>query len=196
MPTGYTSTIKDDTTFAEFAMTCARAFGALVTMREADQDAEIPEEFAVDAYYSEQHKVALARLSELETMTAAQKDAAADRAFGLSMKDWRASKAESDALRARYQRMLDMAREWKPPTKDHVGLADFIVEQIESSIKFDCHESPAPSRQTGKQWHDKQLASAKWDLEYSAKHYAEEVARVKSRNKWIRDLRNSLKETR
>ena len=34
MPTGYTDKIKDGITFKEYAMGCARAFGALITMRD------------------------------------------------------------------------------------------------------------------------------------------------------------------
>ena len=43
MPTGYTAYVQDGviTEFADFAMKCARAFGALIDMRDESLDAEI-----------------------------------------------------------------------------------------------------------------------------------------------------------
>ena len=50
MPIGYTSKLHDgDQPFNEFIMSCARAFGALVTMRDDPNDAPIPE-FEVSEY--------------------------------------------------------------------------------------------------------------------------------------------------
>lgn len=47
MPTGYTADVQSGkvTDFAEYAMNCARAFGALVLMRDDPSDADIPERF-------------------------------------------------------------------------------------------------------------------------------------------------------
>ena len=44
MPTGYTAPVQDGkiVTLKDFAWCCARGMGALVTMREAPSDAEIP----------------------------------------------------------------------------------------------------------------------------------------------------------
>jgi hypothetical protein len=52
MPTGYTNKIYngDKVTFPEYALTCARAFDALVMMRDDDNDAEIPNEFKPSLY--------------------------------------------------------------------------------------------------------------------------------------------------
>lgn len=40
MPTGYTADIKDGITFRDFALRCARAFGATIMQR--DEDISIP----------------------------------------------------------------------------------------------------------------------------------------------------------
>lgn len=34
--------------------------------------------------------------------------------------------------------MLDQVQLWQPPTDDHMGLKEFMIQQIEESIKFDC----------------------------------------------------------
>jgi hypothetical protein len=46
MPTGYTAKLYDgDQKFQDFAMECARAFGALIEMRDEPMNAKIPETF-------------------------------------------------------------------------------------------------------------------------------------------------------
>ena len=53
MPTGYTSKIKDDITFEQYAMGCARAFDALIDMRDEASDALIPEELTPSNYHEQ-----------------------------------------------------------------------------------------------------------------------------------------------
>ena len=62
MPTGYTAKIADGQTFEEFILSCARAFGALVEMRDEPADAPIPEEFKPSAYHTTQIGVARAKM--------------------------------------------------------------------------------------------------------------------------------------
>lgn len=53
MPTGYTASVADGTTttLRAFALQCARAFGATVTMRDDPMSAEIPERFEPGGFY-------------------------------------------------------------------------------------------------------------------------------------------------
>lgn len=53
MPTGYTAAVCDGkiTEFPAFALQCARAFGALITMRDDAMNAPIPEEIKPDTSY-------------------------------------------------------------------------------------------------------------------------------------------------
>ena len=46
MPTGYTADIQDGkiTTLREYALSCARAFGALIMMRDDPHDAPIADD--------------------------------------------------------------------------------------------------------------------------------------------------------
>jgi hypothetical protein len=61
MPTGYTDGVQDGTvkTLKEYALICARAFGATITMRDAPLDIAIPEKFEQSEYYSK-------KITELE----------------------------------------------------------------------------------------------------------------------------------
>ncbi len=81
MPTGYTAAIKDGITFKQFALTCARAMGALIMMRDEPSGAEIPAAFPPSTFHRDQ----LARLSDelgnLRAMTVAEIEKAAEAAY-------------------------------------------------------------------------------------------------------------------
>ncbi len=196
MATGYTSGLTDETTLAEFAMKCARAFGALVTMREDPLDAPIPESFEPSDYEREALQKAKARLKELRGMSPAQADAMAQAEYVSAIKRWQKSVDDNAKLRARYKRMLALVRKWKPPTPDHKGLKDFMIEQIESSMKFDCYESAAPTKETGAAWLRMNIESAIRAVGNATKYSEEEIERARTRTKWVKDLRISLGASR
>lgn len=199
MPTGYTADITKDTTLEEFAMKCARAFGALILMRDDPQDAEIPE-FKPSDWHEKELAKATARIAELTSMTASQCDAEADKAWSASAKGRIRSKAESDKKRAAYQAVLARVQAWTPPTPEHEGLKTFMAKQLAESIEFDCIDDAtvdlfnplAPV--TGAEWRENEMKQAKQSVVYHANENAKEIARAKQRNKWVRDLRDSLRK--
>src|SRR5690242_16095032 len=107
MPTGYTSELQErDQLFAEFVWRCARAFGALIMMREERMDAPVPERFEVDAYYVESLAKARARMVELKGTSALGADALAAADYDTALKYYAESCARTAATRDRYGRML------------------------------------------------------------------------------------------
>jgi hypothetical protein len=73
MPTGYTCIIEDkpDVTFAEYVWRCARAFGALLSMREDSLDAPIPDELKsedTDYYKTAYEKAKQETVKELDSL--------------------------------------------------------------------------------------------------------------------------------
>lgn len=191
MPTGYTDSIKDGISFEQFAWNCARAFGALIMMRDEPAGAPIPE-FEPSDYSAGELKKAQARLADLKAMTPQQAELRCLAEYDAQCKqvaEWNKSKAE---LRRKYETMLEKVRAWNPPTPDHAGLKEFMEEQIVSSIKFDCSEFPAPELVRGKFWLEHRIQKAQDDIAYHAKSYAEEVERTNGRNKWVRDLNASI----
>jgi hypothetical protein len=68
MPTGYTAAIKDGISFQQFAMACARAFGALVMMRDEPSSAPIPD-FQPSNFHVEHLELARAELARLQALT-------------------------------------------------------------------------------------------------------------------------------
>jgi hypothetical protein len=121
MPTGYTDQIKDGISFEEFAWGCARAFGALIMMRDEPADAPIPE-FKPSEYAQKVIAESEARLSELQSMDEQQIAAASIAEYEREYKQvekWNQDKSE---LRDKYAAMLSKVLAWNPPTPEHQGL--------------------------------------------------------------------------
>jgi hypothetical protein len=195
MPTGYTADIAKGITFDQYLLGCARAFGALVTMRDSPADAAIPDAFKPSPYNAQQLEKAQSLLAALEVMPTEDAEQAAASAYDEQETRRFVRLGEIKDLRAKYEAMLAAAKAWKPPTPEHQGLADFMQEQINRSIEFDCgtsyHETPT-TRLTGEQWLADAKASALRDIEYHTKHHADEVRRCADRTAWVKALRDSL----
>lgn len=199
MPTGYTADITDATTFPQFAMRCARAFGALILMRDDPQDAPIPQRLMVSDYYPKAVADAEARVAELRDMDEAAADRRSQAEFDAEKVSRAQSRAKDAVLLANYNRMLTAVRAWVPPTPDHEGMRDFMIEQLESSIKFDCHTDadrekwePKLIRLDAKTWRALRISDAERALEGARTSLQEEEARMAMRNAWLSALRASL----
>lgn len=196
MPTGYTAAVADGIDFKTFAMNCARAFGALVTMRDDPADAEIPDAFPPSDYHERSLAEARTRLAALNAMTPDEIAAAAETAWQ-NDETYRARRiAECRALRAKYEALLADVVAWAPPTPDHIGMHEFMQQQLRDSLKHDCDESfyAAPeAKPTPAEWLTMRRERAEWDIKYHTEHHAQEVARAKERTDWVRMLRASLK---
>jgi len=196
MPSGYTAIIgeKDDLTFREFALICARAFGACVEMREDSLSKEIPKEFVPSDYHKREISNHTIKLQELNAMTPHQAGLHAKKEYLDARKRYNEFLAKKDALKKKYLRMLEQVKKWTPPTEDHNGLYEFMIKQIEDSIKFDCgdYSSMTPIEKSAKVWLHDAIEREIKDIAYHTKEYSEEVERVNGRNEWIRVLRESL----
>ena len=195
MPTGYTHKIKDGQTFEAFVLGCARAFGALVTMRDEPADAVIPEKFEVSDYHEKEIAKAKQRAAEIESMSFDDVLKACEAEHIAALASWQKRKAEDTDLYNKYNAMLAEVLNWEPPTPDHVKLKEFMVEQLQTSRKFDCglEWDKEPKAFMPSEWIARELAAVRRNIEYHSEAHAKEIARVESRNKWISALRESLK---
>lgn len=199
MPTGYTASVQDGkiTEFPEFAMECARAFGACVELRDSP-DATIPDEFAPSDYHAKQITAARERLAALVAMTDEDRASGRNASYAASVERRRSAIEKSATERARYEAMIVKVNDWTPPTADHKGMKVFMLEQLTSSLKFDCHSPEEVSRyypldtETPEEWHGREVAKAKADIEYHEGEHKKEVERAASRTAWIKALRESL----
>lgn len=199
MPTGYTSDLYEgkDIEFPDFVMKCARAFGALIEMRDDPMDAPIPEEFKPSSYHTEQLNKAEADVVRIKSWDDTEADRQAQLAYERAQREYEEAQADKAAMRARYEAMLAKVKAWQPPTSKHQGLKDFMVKQLEESIDVDCYTTypELPEPLTGSAYKEQQLKAARWQVSYHTEHGEDEVRRAAGRTNWVRALRQSLTES-
>jgi hypothetical protein len=195
MPSGYTAEIYDgkDVTFEEFVLTCARAFGALIEMRDEPFGTTIPNEFEPSPYYVNLMQKAQGEVKNLQEMDEHEKEAHAKVEYEKDLERWQTEKSKREALAVRYHAMLRRVNNWIPPTIEHKELRNFMRDQLEESIKFDCGwTQKEPRRHTGKEWYEEKLNHELYNVSYYAENYKKELERTSARNEWVRALRESL----
>lgn len=196
MPTGYTAGVADGkiTEFRDFAMACARAFGAPITMRDEDANATIPLAFEPSTYHQERLTKAQEELRELLSLTPEQAELRSFKDYEKIMKRRRRYNEENSLQRERYEQMLAKVMAWQPPSPDHEGLKSFMASQLADSINFDCsHVWNEPNRLTGEAWRANRIAKAEHDIEFHVREWQDEVKRTEERNLWLSQLRESFK---
>lgn len=195
MPTGYTSFIEDGQidNGKDFLLLCARAFGACVTMRDEPLSKPIPNEMKVDDYYITSLEKALQRQAKYENMTIEEAVAQCTQEFERRNQDYIQRQQKRQTMKERYQQVLEEVKTWEPPTPEHENLKKFAIEQIEICLP-DCDYSYDPPKKVEPEvWLAEKIKDATSDVAYARKNLAEEKERISRRNKWLSDLRASLK---
>lgn len=198
MPTGYTSPLYEgkEISFEQFALRCARNFGALVMMREEPLDTPIPEKFNPCEYCKMEYEKCQKEYNELIDNPPTEKELEAEYEDMVARmnSDFEKREKERCSLRARYENMVSKVTSWNPPTKEHANLKEFMLLQLNESIEWDCSSCPphVPEKQ---EWISRKLngEDIKREMEYYKKLWDEELELTESRNKWIKELKDSLK---
>lgn len=199
MPTGYTADVQSGkvTQFEDFAMQCARAFGALIMMRDEPHSAPIPERFEPSDHSAKQVRRLKDELASVLSLTEDGARVEAKREFDAAMASYQKNRDDMAQQRARYEAMLEKARMWEPPTPDHAPLRDFMVKQLSESIDFDCSGRwlKPPVLATPELWRAERIANLERQIAYHEDQQASEFKRTEERNAWLRSLRESLSPT-
>lgn len=194
--TGYVHNMIDKgQTFPQFAMECARAFGALILMRDDPMNTPIPEEMKPDEYYFRAIKEDQDRLERLSAMTAGELLAEGQKLRQQEIRRCQESLAKERDELLKISAMLERVNAWTPPTPDHQGLKSFMVQQLTESAKY--HDSGGESlakaeAKSARDYGRDALANARDNLEYATKRLADEQRRCAERTAWVKSLRNSL----
>lgn len=198
MPTGYTAKLCDkEVSFKEFVLTCSRAFGALVMVRDDPHDKPIPKRFEPSKYAEEALARAEDKLQRIEGMSDKQIMAFQAAENKKHLKLQRNYEKKAVAIRGRLLAMRAKVCEWTPPTPEHNDLKKFMLEQIDMTIKQDgtagTYYQDLVTGRNAREWRRGRIASAQKYILYYKKQQAEKIKRTDSRNAWIEDLRGSLK---
>jgi hypothetical protein len=193
MATGYTTGIKDGISFEEYALKCARAFGALAEMRDAPWDAEIPDKFEPSSYHKESLERAEKALLDFKPEEI-DAEFRAQREYDKAVENRLKRLQETTDLERKYRAMLEKVRAYVPPSEDHVGYKEFMESQITQSIDFDCGTSyfTHPVKLSGEEWLEEELKRLQRDAENAREHYRKEIELCEGRTKWVRLLKKSL----
>lgn len=197
MPTGYTAILgeKEDVSLKEFAMQCARNFGACIEMRDLPLSEPIPEKFEPSPFYQKRYEESKKELDDFMAMEDKKGFLERDYERYVELEKNRHKKAmeERTKLRERYERMLCKVIAWNPPSDEHIELKKFMANQIQESIKWDCRDSElwlAPKEE----WCnvESHIERLKKDVNYYETQLMKEQYRYDSMNKWMKLLRESF----
>ena len=204
MPTGYTADIVEGkiSTFKEFAKKCMRAFGATIHMRDEPLDKEYKKRSPDDYYYARIHEIESQLVKALKAPDKFFIDMEMDRLKS----DYSYHKKKIEEKKATYERLASILEEtenWNPPTKEHAGIKDFMIQQLEETIKYDGDssynegelddivrqmESPIDIKRVK----DEHIESLKEDLESAKKRLEEEIKRCEDSDEWVSQFLKSL----
>ena len=198
MPTGYAADIENDISFEDYALGCARAFGACGHQKEA-WITEKPKLRGENKYHVDALSRAKNEVAKLEAMMGVN-----DRtAYGKEIiEKENASNQESFnkqiSLKNKYEAMLSKVYNWHPPTSEHESLKKFMIDQIAQSINFDCDTKYVMDRLTQLSKtnpldeYNKALKRAYEGVEYHERALMVERERNADANRWISALYDSL----
>ena len=199
MPSGYTEGVASGkvTEFKEYALLCARAFGACLSLRDEPLSSEIPE-FKVSDHYLRRIKEAEEKIASLLSMTQQDKEENFNKYVSDIVKSAEEKLSERTEIKQRYEKMLEQARNFYPPSPEHYHYKSFMIEQLEQSIVWDCSDDYYLSQVAEikslslEQWFYLQLDTAQSDLDYYKEQWQEEQDRVDHNNRWVKQLKESL----
>jgi len=196
MPTVYTEGVATGkiTDFKEYAMLCARAFGACIMLRDEPLSSDIPE-FEPSNYHDEQIAKAKADLLEFASASVEQRKQmhADEHAKNVKAADEELTRNREQL--SRYESMLAKAKAFKPPSTEHQEYANFIVSQLEESIRFDCNGSyyeELKEQVPFEKWEVQKLSELQRSIAYHSEQRENEIARTVERNRWVKQLREAV----
>ncbi len=196
MPTGYTAELMEKgMEFKPFVLQCARAFGALIEMRDDPMDAPIPEKFEPDDYYTKGLAEATQEQTRLQDMTDDEKIA-----FGVQTREENIASHQKSLANAttENERLSEMARQvkaWKPPTSEHNGLKEFMLDQIKISmhdLSYSHQYLKEAEEKSPISYYASAVSSEAWLIDYHTKENLKECKRAKDKTEWVKQLRMSL----
>jgi hypothetical protein len=203
MPTGYTSGILNGsiTTLKEFAKRCSRAY--VMHMRDEPRDAEYKDS-EPGMYYKVQKEEALSSLALYAAKTDQELVDDLLQAYKDRVTAYTNAIGVCDANRVILNKFLEKAKKVHPPTKAHINISTFMVEQIEQTIDSDADSShhktalktlletpPETDPKVIRESVNKDLHDT---VDRCEKSYKEEVKRCKNQNDWYYAFTDSIED--
>lgn len=195
MPTGYTAILDDrpDVTLREFVLRCARGMGAMILQR--DEDLSVPPRAPeLTSYHLTTLKKHKAELAEVEGLSDEECDKRASDEYNDRRREREKGLVEERRIARAYERMRMMVRLWRPPTPDHKGLKDFMLEQLDRGQGGPYWEDLQIEKKTGKEWRKERTDRLLHQIQYAAEGAARDQQHHEETVEWLKQLYASLEE--
>lgn len=198
MPTGYTAPIYEgqDLSLSEYAQRCARAFGALVSLRDEPLSNSIPDKVEPSTFYDGMLSKVQKEYDEFlqNPPTIAFAEAEYEKLIAKEIENMARHNAKAKDLELRYRVLLDKVSAWQPPTPEHAGLKSFMIRQLELSIEGDCIIIDKPHIPDKDDFVNDIISgeSLKKRLAHYKDSAAKENSNIEEKNLWIKQLKDSL----
>lgn len=159
-------------------------------MRDDPSDAPVPDEVLPDDYYLKQLEKARQDLAKYMDMTleeAAAELKAMNEKHAQSKAEYRMKLDRDNQL---LRDMLVKVEAWEPPTVEHNGIKNFMLEQINISIE-DYIDTGIGTDDAAFYLLEMQKNAARM-IQRSLEEHSKEVDRCQRKTEWIRALKRSL----
>jgi hypothetical protein len=81
---------------------------------------------------------------------------------------------------------------WEPTTEENASLKDYAIDQLKSSIDWDCKVYEPPTKHTAEEWLQGRIEATESSLAFYKKQKEAEIKRVNESNKWVTELVESI----
>jgi hypothetical protein len=191
MPTGYVYEMLDkQQNFQEFVWTCARAFGALIMMRDDPLSAPVPKELYPDEYHQVQHESSVKELADALAMSPEQRKAFCDaeraETKGSNL-DYLEEKRETNK---KIRAMRKQVESWKVEP-EYANFKAFMIEQLNASIENEDYfaaENKKVDQLSDEDYWKQYIERVEWSIKYHKDEYQKECQRTAERNAWLKGL--------
>ncbi len=202
MPTEYThALLKGEQTVEEFALGCARAFGAYVEMKDEPLSVGAPEKLE-----DKETELYLKNIADLQRQIRNVKKMSYARAAKYAENDYNSSRLyHTNALielaegSFRLSKAMAQVASYTPPTKDHEEYKSFMVRQLSETMDWSCDPSYHKEAlknlklQTPQEWKADKLEYLSERIEFKTKSLEKYTVRHTTCNDWIKQLHSSVK---
>ena len=151
--------------------------------------AKIPQQIEPSSYHYDELAVQNKRLLQLISMTDAELLAEMRAKNRKDRKYHKDAITSSVSLKEKYEAMLAQVKKFRPPSKEHHELKKFMIEQIESSIEFDCdseyHKKKLEEIKeiSAAVYRQRELKEVNWKIKHHQKELQKEIARAGKRTR-------------
>lgn len=187
MATGFTyKLIDEDQSFEDFALHCMTAFGACIEQRDSNDTT--PKLKKIDTYHYDKLKEATKKLSDFlnKSDEEIQKE--------IDDKYYKTQKEKNRKTKTKLLEIKERIHKLNFPEGDYARYKEFMLEQIDGTIEFDCtdryeNESVKPSL---KEYKNSSIDSYNWSINYHKDAWEKHQKNVEDSNKWIKGAAKAI----